>query len=844
MSLPVAMRLARRELRGGLNGFRIFLACLALGVAAIAIVGTVRASIQEGLFREGAALLGGDAEVALAYRFASDDEMTWMNNVSESVSEIVDFRSMVVVDRNGESERGLTQVKAIDDIYPLYGTIALSPDIGLSEALDGSNQKPGAVMDLILVDRLGLKTGDVFRLGEQEFILSAVLVREPDNSSAGFSFGPRTIVRTVDLLASGLLSPGTLFEVGYRLKLPEGSNLDEVEQQAGQAIQGGGYHWHDRRNGAPGVSRFVERLGTFLILVGLAGLAVGGVGISAAVRTYLDEKVSVIATLKSLGAEGRTIFQVYLIQIGVLTIMGIAIGLFLGAIVPLLLAPILETRLPIPISSGIQFAPLAEAALYGVLAATLFSVWPLSRAENVRVAELFRDASLGLTGWPRQRYIAFTGLVLLLLVATAAYFSGQPRLAIWVSFGIFAAFLMLLAMANLARRVARWLARTRALRGWTSLRHALGSIGGPGGGATSVVLSLGLGLSVLAAVGQIDSNLRNAIARDLPEIAPSYFILDIQSNQMEQLRDRLDNDTAVSRLDTAPMLRGIVTKINGKPAKETAGDHWVVSGDRGVTFSKDLPPATTLTAGEWWPADYEGAPQISFAAEEAEEIGLKLGDTITINILGRDITGTITSFRNVDFSNAGIGFVLSMNPAAIAGAPHTYIATIYAEEAAEAAILRDLAKSFPNITAIRVRDVVERISGVLGSIAAAITYGAFATIITGVIVLIGASAAGERARTYEAAILKTLGASRATILTNFALRAIILGAIAGLVAVLIGGVAGWAVMTFVMETDFSFELVSMVLIVVGGIVMTVGTGLIFSLRSLGARPAQILRSRT
>ncbi|MGR3342582.1 MAG: ABC transporter permease [Paracoccaceae bacterium] len=842
MSLTIAARIARRELRGGLKGFRVFLACLSLGVAAIAAVGTVRESIQMGLLREGATILGGDAEIELTYRFASDDERHWMAATSIGYSEIVDFRSMAVVDRAGNTERGLTQIKAVDQAYPIYGAVNLEPAMELSAALDGQDTLPGAVMDRVLVDRLGLGIGEIFRLGQTDFVLSAVLAREPDNATGIFTLGPRTIVRTADLAESGLLQPGTLFETAYRLRLPPGRDLDAVQVAAETAIEGG-FRWRDSRNGAPGVTEFVDRLGSFLILVGLAGLAVGGVGVSAAVRAYLDEKVRVIATLKSLGAEGRTIFQVYLLQIGLMTVLGVILGLILGAGASLLLAPVIEARLPVPTVPGLQGAPLAEAALYGILAAALFAVWPLSRTENVRAATLFRDATLGISGWPRARYVAFSAIVLALLIGAAATFSGQIRLTLWATGGMLAAFLTLVLAAFALRHLTRVLAKSRALRRRTSLRLALASVGGPGGEATSVVLSLGLGLAVLAAVGQIDANLQNAVARDMPDHAPSFFVLDIQGDQMDGFKSRLSDDPGVTRVQSAPMLRGIITRINGLPAAEVAGDHWVISGDRGITYSARLPAGSDLTEGSWWPEGYTGAPQISFSAHEAEEIGLKLGDTMTINVLARDIVGTITSFRTVDFSNAGMGFVLSVNPAAIAGAPHTFIATIYADQGAEAAILRDLASAYPNITAIRVRDAIERVAGVLRGIAAAITYGALATLVTGVAVLIGAAAAGERARTYEAAVLKTLGATRWVVLTNFALRSVILGAAAGGVAILAGGIAGWAVMVFVMDSEFSFEPLSALAIVAGGIGLTTLAGLGFSLRSLGARPAQVLRAR-
>ncbi len=417
------------------------------------------------------------------------------------------------------------------------------------------------------------------------------------------------------------------------------------------------------------------------------------------------------------------------------------------------------------------------------------------------------------------------------------------RLTLWSAVGLVGAFLLLVLAAWGVRWLAARLARSKMLRGRTIPRLALGSVGGPGGEAVSVVLSLGLGLTVLAAVGQIDWNLRAAIERDLPDVAPSFFVVDIQNAQIDDFRAGLDANPAVTRVESAPMLRGVITEINGRPAAEVAGDHWVLEGDRGITYSDTPPEGTQITAGAWWAPDHSGPAEISFAAEEAAEMGLSLGDTLTINVLGRDIGGEITSFREVDFSTAGIGFVLSMTPNALAGAPHTHIATIYADEAAEPAILRDLSNTYVNVTVIRVRDAIDRVAEVLAGIAAAVTYGALATLITGGIVLIGAAAAGERARTYEAAVLKTIGATRGSILANFALRSAILGAAAGVVAILAGGFAGWAVTTFVMETDFRFEPVSAVTIVLAGIAATMLAGLAFAWRPLSRRPAGVLRAR-
>ncbi|TNF60733.1 MAG: FtsX-like permease family protein [Rhodobacteraceae bacterium] len=841
MSLAQAARLARRELRGGIRGFRIFLACLALGVAAIAAVGSVRAAIEAGLAREGAALLGGDAEMEFTYRFATRDERAWMDETALAVSEIVDFRSMAVVDVNGVAERGLTQVKAIDGTYPLIGEVVLDPAMPLDRAMAGADGLPGAVMERVLIDRLGLQPGDRFALGTQDFVLMAALTREPDGAAGGFGLGPRTIVETQALAQSGLLAAGTLFSTKYRLDLPPETDLASVTAEARRLFEDTGMRWTDARNGAPGIAEFVDRLGAFLVLVGLSGLAVGGVGVSAAVRAYLARKTSVIATLRTLGADRATIFQTYFLQIGALSLVGIALGLTLGALIPVALGPVIEARLPIPAVFTIHPAPLAEAAIYGLLTAFIFTLWPLARTEDVRAATLFRDALSSARLLPPWRYVLATAAGLALLLWLASVFSGTVRLTLWTAGGIAASLVLLALAAFLIRALARRAARVT--RGLPALRWALAAISGPREGAASVVLSLGLGLSVLAAVGQIDGNLRNAITGDLPDVAPSYFFVDIQRDQMPGFLERLENDPAVSRIDSAPMLRGVITRINGLPAREVAGGHWVLEGDRGLTYSEMPSDNTRVVAGTWWGPGYSGPPQISFAAEEAEEMGIGIGDRLTVNILGRDIEAEITSLREVDFSTAGMGFIMSMNPAALAGAPHSFIATVYAEEAAEAQILRDLAGRFPNITAIRVRDAIDQVSDLLAGLAAATSYGAAATLLTGFLVLIGAAAAGEGARTYEAAVLKTLGAARGRILASFALRAAILGAAAGVVALAAGISGGWAVSHFVMETDFDVIWPSALGIIGGGILATLLAGLAFAWRPLAARPARVLRAR-
>ena len=829
--MPLALRLAGRELRGGLRGFRVFLLCLSLGVMAIAAVGTLRGMIAAGLADQGAVLLGGDARLQFTYRFASEAERDWMAARALQVSEVVDFRSMIVV---GE-DRALTQVKAVDDLYPLVGALRLEPDLPLDQALAGRDGLPGAVLDPVLAARLGLAIGDSFRLGAQDFVLMARLIHEPDSLGGGFSLGPRSLVRRADLAASGLIGPGTLFDSEYRLTLPAGTDLDRLQAEAEAEFADSGLRWNDRRSANPGVDRFVARLSDFLVLVGLAGLAVGGVGIATAVRAWAEARRETLGILRVLGADGRLILAVILAQVLAVSALGIAVGLLFGALLPMLAAPILSDLLPFPLQATLSPRALVEAGFYGVLTALIFSLWPLSGAARQRAAALFRGGAGARPGWTAASVVA--GLALT-LIGTATLLSGNRWLALGTAGGIAVA-LALLALAGMGlRRSARRLAHRP--RGRLALRAALAALGAPRGEAVPALLALGLGLTVLAAMGQIDANLRRAIAADLPTRAPAFYVLDIQPDQIDAFRKMLADDPEVGKVEAAPMLRGVLSRINGRPAAEVAGDHWVVRGDRGLTTLAGAP--ADLASGKWWPADYSGPPQLAFSAKEGAEIGLKLGDRLSVNVLGREIEAELVAFRNVDFSSAGMGFIMTLNPGALAGAPQTHIATIHAPPDAEARLMRDLGRAFPNITLIAVRGAIARAAEALGAIATATATAAASVMLTGLVVLVGTAAAGEGARAREAAILKVLGATRGMILRSFALRAALLGAMAGAVALVAGSVAAWAVIVWVMEGEFMLAPLVALAIVGGGALASLLAGLAFALRPLRARPAQVLRA--
>jgi len=841
--IALAWKLARRDLRGSLKDFRVFLACLAIGVAAIAGVGSVAGAITAGLQENGRAILGGDVELRLTHRFATGEERAWMEREAANVSEIVDFRGMV---GGPDGEQALAQIKGVDGSYPLVGDFTLESGTP-GEALARTGGIWGVVAEQALIDRLDLTIGDALRLGTIAVALRGVIETEPDRETSGLTLGPRLIVARAALDGSGLLQPGSLYRSYYRLALAPGDTVEALKERSEAALPEAGWRWRDLRDPAPGTTRMVERIARFLVLVGLAALAVGGVGIWAATRGYLEKKTATIGTLRTLGASGGTVLAIYLIQIGLLTLAGVAIGLVIGAGVPLLLAPLLAEALPVPARFGLYPGALGQAAIYGMLTAMLFSLWPLAVARDTKAAVLFREGAGVRARVPRWPYLLASALLFAVLVGAAMVFAGNAMLGGGFVAGLVVALVVFVVLAQVVRWVARWLSRRRGLtRGRPALRLALASIGGPGGETTGVMLAMGVGLTLLATIGQIDANLRGMIDGDVAEDAPAFFYLDIPAAERDAFVTTAQADAAIERIETAPMLRGRITRVNGEPAlpENFAPEaRWMLRGDRGLTYSDEPGEGTTITEGEWWGADYTGEPLVSFIDEEGRQMGLTIGDTVTVNVLGRDLTARVASFRKVEWRRMGLNFTMVLNPAALRSAPHSHIATVYAGAGEEGRLTRMFAEGFPSAVAIPVREAIASTRALLGKLADAVRAASGATILSGLVVLVGVTAAAQGRAAHEAAVLKTLGATRGTILAASLLRYLALGLAAAIPAIALGLAAGWGVTTYVFEADFAAYPLPALFVAAFGIVATLAAAAFFLGRTIAVNPARMLRGR-
>jgi putative ABC transport system permease protein len=836
--LPLALRLARRELRGGARGFGIFLACLTLGVAAIAGVGSLAAAVDAGLKGDARVVLGGDLEFHLINRPASEAQLAALRQGGD-VAEVAQMRAMAR--RADGARRSLIELKAVDGAYPLYGEIGLAPGQSLAAALDRRDGEWGAAVDAAILPRLDVKLGDTIRIGDGDFVIRAVLTSEPDFGGNMLIFGPRIMVGTGGLAATGLVQPGALISHSYRIRTAPGVAPQDFLAAIGARFPDAGWRIRDPSNATPSVERFLGRVTLFLTLVGLTALLVGGVGIGNAVRGYLASRTATIATLKCLGAPSGLVFRLYFAQIMALAAAGILLGLTIGGLSPLFFARLVATQLPVAARLGLYPQPLAVAAAFGFLVTAGFSLWPLGRARDVPAAALFRDLVAPARSRPRRGIFVAIAATALALAALAVGVAPDRHVALWFVLGAAATLIAFRLLAQGVIAAARRVGRVRR----PSLRLALANLQRPDAPTGSVVLSLGIGLTVLVTIALIEGNLLREVRDALPAAAPSYFFIDIQPDQVAAFDRLMTTTPGVSGFERVPSLRARISRINGVPVERVnvaPNAQWAVNSERGLTYAARPPRGSRIVAGRWWPADYAGPPLVSLDSEIAHGMGLKIGDTLTVNVLGREVTAEIASLRAIDWTSLGINYVIVFAPGTLEGAPQTHIATARATPGAEDALERAVTDRFPNVSAIRVKDALEVVARILGQIAAAVRLTAAITLVAGTLVLAGAVAAGHRRRVYDAVVLKVLGATRGDFGRVFVVEYGLLGLVTAAIAALIGSIAAYLVLTRILHADWVFLPDAVLAIALLATILTLVVGFAGTWKALGAKAAPLLRN--
>lgn len=843
LQLPLVLRLALREFRGGLSGFYVFIACIALGVAVIAGVGALGDALRSSFERQGSVLLGGDVTLHRPHKRAEGAERAWLDAQGRT-SESATVRAMARTPDG--AEQLFVEVKGIDAAYPLAGDLKLSNGMKIADLV----AKGGVAVDPIVLERLRLKVGDRLQLGTETMPIAAVIEAEPDKIADRLTVGPRVLLPTASLEKTTLVDVGSLVTWRYALVLdPQKGNapqdLVRFADRAKAALPEAGFIIRDRRDPSPSVTRTLERLRQFLTLLGLTALLVGGVGVANAVNTYIDRRRPVIATMKALGATSGVIFGLHLAQVILIALIGIGIGVLIGMVVPFLVAVGLGPALPIQADVVIRPLSLLAAGLYGLMVALVFTLWPLGRAELVRAGVLFRDEAAGERAYPRKAIVIATAVLAFALFGFAIAGAEAKWLAAYFSLAVVAVLAMFYGIGIAVGWVARRMPRARR----PELAIAVGNIGAANGLTRSVVLSLGTGLSLLTAVALVDRSIVEELYGRVPATSPTYFVLDVKKAELPAFEKLVATRYPGTEVHSAPMLRGRIVRVNEKPTEQIKlkPEHqWVLNGDRGLSYADAVPEGSKVVEGAWWPADYNGPPLVSFEAELAKALGLTIGDSVTVNVLGRNVTAKLENTREVKWESLAINFVMVFSPNTLRAAPHNVLATLTlpkdAPLAADAALAREIGREFPSASAIRVKDAINQFNAVFSRVMTAVRAAGSITLVAGALVLAGALATAQRRRVKQAVILKVLGATRRRILTAHMVEYGLLALVTALIAILIGSAAAFATLKRVMDLDFVLSLPAIAQ-AIGFAVILVGIfGGYGTWRVLQARPVPHLRS--
>ena len=837
--IPLSLRFAVRELRAGVRGFRIFLACLALGVGAIAAAGSTAEAFRAGLASQAAEILGGDVAVDMPLREFTPKEQTAFAALGR-VSYAAASRAMAEAPSGA---RRLVELRGVSETYPLVGQVTLSGASSVQAALAPAGDAAGVAVEQPLLDRLGLRLGDRFLIGNVPVVARAVLLGEPDRLSRGFNLGPRVLASLAMVRGGGFLSSGIPFGETARIALKPGVSVAAARAAIKNTLPSGGWRIRDRDTAAPGYARLIDQLEYFLGFIGLASLIAGGLGVSGAVGAYLEARKTSIATLKALGADGALARNTYLIQIALLAALGVGIGLAVGAAAPLILGALVKNELPVPALFAIYPEPLARAALFGLLAAAAFSLAPLGRARTTPPAALFRQE---LAGRIRIGPELIGALLAAAALAWLAIATAPTKLAAAIMIGgVAGAFLVLFLIGLAAARAAGWARRLTA----GPARIGLANLAGPHSAAHTAAPAIGLGVALLAAVVLIQSSLIAEVTVAAPKAAPALVFTEIPGDAAAAF------DAAVARAfgrpltpkdyQRFPIATGRIVAVRGAPidkARIAASGRWAYDQDISLSAIGPQPADAGVVAGRWWNAAYAGPPLVAMEESAARAARLKVGDAITLDLLGRHLDARVAVIRKVNFGSFGPDFTLILDPAALAGANLRQVAIAKGSPAEEARVTRDLGGSFPTVNVISVREQLQAAQQLFDRLTLAVRGAAAVAGLAGLLVLAGAIAAGARARAKEAATLKVLGAARWQVLAAYAVEYGAVGAIAGLAGVALGFAAAWPVVVKVFEATWSVDWAGALALIAGAAALTGAGGLIAALAALARRPAPVLRA--
>ncbi|HEX7174368.1 MAG TPA: FtsX-like permease family protein [Pyrinomonadaceae bacterium] len=836
-------QMAWRELRAGWRRLLFFFLCIGIGVGAVVALRTVIRNVNRAMMGEAQQLLTADALVDSTRPWSAETlakiERVARPPLVEARTEAIEASTMARPADDTREGAQMVELKGIEPPFPLYGEFKLQGGERFDHAmLEGG----GAIVAPLLLERLGLSVGDAMKIGETVYQIRAVLEQEP-GAGGGFRLGPRVFVARGSMEDAGLTGFGSRARRRIFFKTAD-AGVTELVARLRAELAGDLVNVRSYRESQENMSEDFERGENFLALTGLVVLVLGGIGVAGVTRVFIEQKKKSIAILKCVGATGKRITAAYLAQTLALGVAGSLLGIALAKAALVYVAGRFAASLPANMSYELSAGAVWQGLGLGVLISVLFSALPLLRVRRIKPDILLRDRDDEGPWWGRFDLprLATGALLAASLFALAVWQAGSLRVGAWFLAGLAATsgllYLAAWALVFVVRRARRV--------GSFALRQAISGLHRPGNQTRVVIMAVGLGAFLVMSVLQLQSNLLDELDFSRRGQLANMYLIDIQKDQAEGVA-RIIEETTGKPADLVPTVRMRIAAIDGRDInlEEVREGRGMLGREYVVTYRPRLEQNETIVAGEFWGEEPSAEPEVSIEEGMRGVGGLDVGTRITFDVLGRKLTARVSSVRKVDWRNSRTGFLVLFRPGTLENAPQSMVGAINGpvDAQARARFQRAILDRYPNVSVIDVFDVVRSIGRILGNITLAVTFIGGFVLLCGTLILVGSIAMTKYQRVYEAAVLKTLGAKRRTLLTILLAEYGLLGMVAGAVGALAAIALSYAVAKYMLKIPWTFEPS----VVLGGVAATAAlvviVGALSSFDVLVRKPLATLRGQ-